>query len=105
MDCDSNNNNKILDVIKIARGHNKSANDAEITFDSLNLDTFLMILDHCDAQTLMNLCRINQEFRAKVCSYKHIFASKLFEVVDYDVVSDQQICYIFVNFIYTKNYF
>ncbi|XP_031622480.1 uncharacterized protein LOC116340236 isoform X2 [Contarinia nasturtii] len=80
METDSNNN------VEIAKSDKTTTGDVKHTLDSLNLDCFLMILDHCDAWTLMNLCDVNQKFRNKVCAYKSIFASKLFDIDEYTEV-------------------
>lgn len=90
MEVDSNNNKKL---VKHDRNTHKRRDniddDPKLTLDTLNIDCFLMILDHLDSQSLMSCCDVNKEFRANICAYEHIFKSKPFEMDEFVDVSSR----------------
>lgn len=91
MATDSNNNQKQQQQIKLFSQPKKCTKKVEkngkTTLETLNLDCLLMILDRLDASSLMDLCDVNEQFRCKVLSYKHIFANKMFEMPEFLDVS------------------
>lgn len=99
MEIDSNNNNKTL--VKTARNthkcRDKIATGADLTLETLNMECFLMIVDHLDSQSLMDLCDVNEQFEANICAYEHIFKSKLFEVDEFIDVSFHSVLHFFAG--------
>lgn len=91
METDSNNN---IEMVKTDAFVNEplftgtADEDSEkLTLESLNFGSFLMILDHLDSNSLMELCQVNSHFRNKVFVYKHILSNKLFEIDEFVDVS------------------
>lgn len=86
MDTDSNNNN--LEMANTKQFVSKtsivnSIDSRKLTLESLALPSFLDILDYLDSDALMELCKVNNEFRKKVLCYKHILSSKVFEIAEF----------------------
>lgn len=91
MEIDSNNN---IEIVKTDEFVNESLfigtadeDNEKLTLESLNFGSFLMILDHLDSNSLMELCQVNDHFRNKVFVYKHILSKKLFEIDEFVDVS------------------
>lgn len=82
------NNNEISSSKSDEKIHkNRNTVPSKLKLNTLNMECFLNILDHLDCQTLMNLSHVNDQFRANVYAYEHIFKSKLFELEEFVDVS------------------
>lgn len=87
MDIDSNNND--LEMVNTNEFASKTSilnaieDSTKLTLESLTLPSFLDILDYLDSDALMELCKVNNEFRKKTLLYKHILSSKLFEIAEF----------------------
>lgn len=91
METDSNNNIEMLktdDFVNEPMSIDTTDEyNEKITLESLNFGSFLMILDHLDSNSLMELCQVNDHFKNKVFVYKHILSNKLFEIDEFVDVS------------------
>lgn len=88
MEIDANNNDnepEKMDGINSELPADVAAQ--QITLETLDMERFLMILDYLDSDSLMELCAVNDNFRSNICSYKHILASKLFKIDEFEDVS------------------
>lgn len=91
METDDNNNEYMMKTNFESSIVNGVVNDGKLTLESLDFGHFLSILDHLDANSLMELCKVNDQFRNKVFFYKHILGSKLFEIDEFVDVSSMEI--------------
>lgn len=91
MESNSNNRNKIEQSDEINNNDSavvcKTNENHKLTLESMDLECSLLILDHLDSASLMELCQVNGQFRSNVLTYKHILSSKLFKIDEFVDVS------------------
>lgn len=91
MEVDSNKKKKIEQNDEINNEEStidcQANENHKYTLETIDLECFLLILDHLDSSSLMKLCQVNDQFQSNVFSYKHILSSKLFKIDEFVDVS------------------